>query len=121
MTRCRLYAPLLALFGVSTVAGTLVGCRGETVAPEPLTMAHVIDLAESGASAEDIIREIDETRAIYILSADDVIRLHDAGVDSRVIDHMLETHRTDLRRRAEAGAPPPPAGPPPGTVWWFSW
>ena len=70
--------------------------------PEPFTETEIIRMTKEGKPAEEIIQKIQESRTIYIMDAKDVIKLHENGVDDRVIDFMLETQKLDIERRASS-------------------
>jgi hypothetical protein len=83
-------------FLLPLVVSTIVGCasgsaqRGE--APhEGLLPQTIIDLTRQGMPPETINAQIDETHSVYILNTAEVARLQAAGVDNRVIDHMMAT------------------------------
>lgn len=95
------------------------GCRYYQVPPPaPLTLEQIISMAQEGRTPDEIIAEIDKSRTLYELSAEDVIRLSDGGVDSRVIDYMLETHRRFLKRRYDPYWYPYYPYPP---GWYYCW
>ncbi len=73
------------------------GCRS-LPPPDPLTTQEVIALSVEGAAPEEIIREINDSRTVYVLRARDVKDLLERGVDERVVDHMLETRIRDVER-----------------------
>ena len=76
-----------------------VGCHREYIVREPVTAEQIIELTRQGHSPEEIIRKIDRSRTIYVMDSQDIVNLSKKGVDQKVIDHMMETHRRDLRRR----------------------
>ena len=82
----------------------LVGCHRELVVLDPLTAEEVIELAHQGKPSAEIIQKIEKSHTVYIMDSEDVVKLHEAGVEAEVIDHMLETYRRDLERRAQAEA-----------------
>jgi hypothetical protein len=68
-----------------------VGCATPR-RPAPLATADIIAMTKAGMTDEEIMRRIDETRSVFRLSSDDVVRLRNDGVSGRVIDYMLETY-----------------------------
>ena len=67
----------------------------QAVFQEPVTLEHIILLAEGGLSDETIIAFL-ETRPLgFVLSAEDIVRLRQAGVSERVIRYLLQ--RTPAR------------------------
>jgi hypothetical protein len=85
------------------ILGSLLLTACVTTPPPPLTQAAVIAMARAGTTDAEIIRQINQTRTVFSLSADDVVRLRDAGVHEPVVDYMLETYQravlAEQRRR----------------------
>jgi hypothetical protein len=52
-------------------------------------------LAKSGLDDDAIIAQIVNSQAVYHLSADDIIALHNEGVSQKVIDFMIKTQNTN--------------------------
>ena len=99
---------------VSLLLMPLVACHRHYVVREALTAQQIIEWSQQGVAPEEIIRKIDESGTVYILDSRDVVNLTEKGVDSRVIDRMMETQRRDIRRRYDYHRhyyyyyPPPP-------------
>lgn len=68
-----------------------VGCAASRPGAAPLYQTDVISLTKVGATDEEIMRRIDETRTVFDLSADDVVLLRKEGVSDRVVTYMLDT------------------------------
>lgn len=68
------------------------GCARRAVRPPPTTQADIINMSKEGVSDEVIIRIIQNSRTVYRLTADDVVRLRNAGVSSAVINYMLDSY-----------------------------
>jgi hypothetical protein len=76
-----------------TVVVALALCGCATVPkPVPLTQADIISMTKAGMTDEEIIRRIDDTRTVFRLNSDDVVRLRNEGVSDRVVTYMLETY-----------------------------
>jgi hypothetical protein len=66
-----------------------------------LTVAEIIRMSKEGVPPEEIIQKMRESRTIYVgMDAADVVKLHENGVDDKVINYMLETEKWDRERRA---------------------
>ncbi len=80
----------------------------QAVFQEPVTLEHIILLAEGGLSDETIIAFL-ETRPLgFVLSAEDIVRLRQAGVSERVIRYLLQrtpARPTDAMPDAMPGQP----------------
>lgn len=114
----RTLAPSLSVVSIVVL---ITGCRSyQVLPPEPVTLEQIISMSQEGRTPEEIIAEIEKSRTLYELSADDVMMLSEGGVDPRVIDHMLETHRRFLRSRWRYDPYWYPYYPyPPG--WYYCW
>ena len=97
---------------------------------QPLGVADVKALTQSGISDDVIISQIRNLRTVYHLSAADIIDLRDAGVSNRVIDFMINTPgiygaapAPQVNTVVVAQPPPPPpvetvvVAPGPDYVW----
>jgi hypothetical protein len=89
------YALLLAALGLGGCAS--VGANR----PPQLTVQEVIQLSRDRVPAEEIIRRMNESGAVYRLPASELAKLHGQGVPDRVIDYMNQTH-IEAARRDEA-------------------
>lgn len=76
------------------------GCYRPYIVREALKAEEIVELSSSGKTPEEIIQRIDETGTIYLLDTEDIIELHEEGVDTRVIEYMRRTREIDLERRA---------------------
>ena len=87
----------------------LGGCSNLQRRPAP-SVERIVEMSQEGRPAEEIIRELQETRAVYPLTASQIIALHDQGVADPVLDYMQNAYaasiRWDARMRYE------------GTYWW---
>lgn len=86
---------------------------------QPLAVADVKALAQTGVSDDVIISQIRNSRTVYHLSSADIIDLHKSGVSENVINFMINTPTT-IGQSVSAPATPQPApsvvyvsGPPP--------
>lgn len=102
--------------GLGAIAGTLVGAgmdendrrnqeriAAATAPPptQPLSVADVVQMAQSGVGDEVVVSSIRSSRTVFNLSAADVVSLHQQGVSDRVIQEMLD----NARRPAVAARP----------------
>ncbi len=82
-----------------TVALLVSGCATTAVKlPEAPTVEEVVKLSQAGVPPDEIIRRMHEARAVYLLPASELAKLHDQGVSDRVIDYMNQTHLEAVRR-----------------------
>jgi len=84
--------------------GLLAGCAGMQRRPPP-TLEQVVEMSQAGKPAEAIIRELQDTRAVYPLTGSQIARLHEQGVPDAVLDYLqnayTESIRWDARLRYE--------------------
>lgn len=79
-----------------------------------MTIDKVIEMSNSGLSSETIINAIISSGGEYNLSADDVLRLNEAGVDEDVINFMLRTRPISSSESQESDAMEPGQPEQPG-------
>ena len=84
MTRF-LYMSLLALLVMSCATH-------RPPPPPPLTQADVISMVKMSVPDEEIMRRIDDTRTVFRLSSEDVVRLRTEGLSDRLVSFMLDTY-----------------------------
>ena len=91
---------LLQLFRSACVifSTLVVGACATVQGPPPPTPDEIVALARSGAPAQEIIRRIQESGAVYPLSASQLARLRVQGVPDEVIDYMNRTYLDEVRR-----------------------
>lgn len=133
-----------ALIGAAagTVLGALVGHSADeaqaarerqayvAVPPPPaasLSTEDIKSMSRAGLKEDTIIAQIIASHAVYHLSANEIIDLHNAGVSQKVIDYMINTPTTAPVDNpvpvATTTAPPAPVAetvvvaPGPGYVW----
>jgi hypothetical protein len=91
--------PVSAARGARVIFFTLALAGCATVQrPPPPSPEDVVALARSGASAQDIIQRMQESGAVYPLSASQLARLREQGVPDAVIDYMHRAYIDDVRR-----------------------
>jgi phage baseplate assembly protein W len=82
----------------------LAGCAGMPRRPPP-ALEQVVEMSQAGRPAEEILRELQDTRAVYPLTGSQIARLHDQGVADAVLDYLqnayAESIRWDARLRYE--------------------
>jgi phage baseplate assembly protein W len=74
----------------------LAGCAGMQRRPPP-TLAQVVEMSQAGKPAEEIIRELQDTRAVYPLTGSQIARLHDQGVPDTVLDYLQNAYAESIR------------------------
>jgi hypothetical protein len=108
----------VSLAVVAAVAGMMMGCEAPPRPPpppppqaalypsQPLGTADIKMLAKSGLSDEVIISQIRNSRAVFHLTAAEILDLKAAGVSEKVIDFMINTPSAYRPMRPP---PPPPS------------
>jgi hypothetical protein len=49
-------------------------------------------MVKMGVADDEIMRRIDETRSVFRLSSEDVVRLRNEGLSDRLVSFMLDTY-----------------------------
>lgn len=85
---------------------------------------EVIRMSQAGVNDDAIVEYVVHTAGRFVVTADDVIAMKNAGVSSRVIRVMVdESARRDVPQRASAGRPHEEEPMPPYLnfydPWWF--
>jgi hypothetical protein len=90
----------------------LGACAGFGKIPPAPTTVEIVQLAKDGVPAEEIIRRMEESRAVYRLSASELAELRAQGVPDKVINYMQQTYLAWVRDeewyRARSAWPPHP-------------
>jgi hypothetical protein len=63
-----------------------------------ITVPAVIQMSKDGLSSKDIINQIRQSHTAYNLKADQLVKLHEQGVQDSVINYMEET-KIDLAQQ----------------------
>ncbi|MEO8157684.1 MAG: hypothetical protein ABI648_07785 [Betaproteobacteria bacterium] len=101
--------PFLQVAVVLLVVSLSGGCAALQRRPPP-TIDQVVEMARSGKSADAIVRELQETRAVYPLTATQIVGLHDQGVPDAALDYMQNAYVESIRRDARMQYE--------GSFWW---
>jgi hypothetical protein len=102
---------------VVLIAAILFGaCASLGKIPPAPTTAEIVQLSKDGVPAGEIIRRIDESRAVYRLSASALAQLRAQGVSDEVINYMQQTYIASVRdeewyRARQLSVWPPYRGP----------
>jgi hypothetical protein len=76
-------------------------CAGLQHRPPP-SIDQIVEMANAGKPAEEIVRELQETRAVYPLTASQIIKLHEQGVPDAVLDYMQNAYADNIRWQARS-------------------
>ena len=100
-----------ALIGIANVflCLGLAGCAGLERRPPP-SIDQIVEMAKAGKPAEEMVRELQETRAVYPLTASQIVKLHEQGVPDAVLDYMQNAYAESIRWNARMQYE--------GTYWW---
>jgi hypothetical protein len=93
----RAYFPHLAAIFLGLAL--LNGCASPQRRPAP-TVEQIVEMAKAGKPAEEIVRQLQETYAVYPLTASQIVKLHDEGVPDTVLDYMQNAYADSIRRDA---------------------
>ncbi len=84
------------IVAVGLCLSLLGGCADLHRRPPP-SIDQIVDMAKAGEPAEEIVRELQETRAVYPLTASQIVRLHEQGVPDAVLDYMQNAYAENIR------------------------
>jgi hypothetical protein len=88
-----------ALFLAALMASPLLqGCAALS-GPPPLTRENVVAMAKAGESPQAMIDKLRDTGTVLPMSASEILRLHQAGVPSEVLDYLQVAQIAEARRR----------------------
>jgi hypothetical protein len=104
----RAYFPYLAAIFLGLVL--LSGCAALQRRPPP-SIEQIVEMAKAGKPAEEIVRELQETRAVYPLTASQIVKLHQQGVPEAVLDYMQNAYTESIRWNARMQYE--------STYWWY--
>lgn len=88
------------LAALTLAALVLAGCATAEPRPQPLTPQQIVFLAREGKSAQEIIRELERSRTVLLLSASEIVELHEAGVPREVLDHLQRVQIEEIGWRS---------------------
>lgn len=74
----------------------LGGCSGMQRRPPP-SLEQIVEMSNAGKPPEEIVRELQETRAVYALTGSQIARLHEQGVPDQVLDYMQNAYMDRVR------------------------
>jgi hypothetical protein len=66
-----------------------------------VTVPQIIEMTKAGASDQEIINEIQQSKTVYKLDGNQYARLRQTGVSDNVIDYMQETYTDEIQRRQD--------------------
>jgi hypothetical protein len=87
------------LVAIATFSVLMVGCATLGISrPKPVSVAQIVEMSKAGVPAQEIIREMRNSRTAYRLKASQLARLREQGVPDAVIDYMQQTYLDAVRR-----------------------
>jgi hypothetical protein len=82
---------------LGALLATLVGGCAARHPPRP-TLDEVVQMSKDGRPAEEIVRELQQSHAVYPLTASQILSLHENGVDVSVLDYLQSEYAASIRR-----------------------
>jgi hypothetical protein len=74
------------------------GCATPVQYPPAPTLEEIVSMSKAGTPPDEIIRKMQVAHAVYPLSAAELAKLHDQGVNDNVINYMQQTYLEQMRR-----------------------
>jgi hypothetical protein len=92
-----------AALWIASAIVALGGCATATEYPATpaynrYTLEQVVEWSKAGESAERIIARLEAARALYPMTASDIVRLEKEGVPVPVLNYILDTYVMRVRR-----------------------
>src|ERR1044072_2712959 len=91
----RRFHGVLVLLAVPLVLA-VAGCAGMDRRPPP-SLDQIVEMSKAGKPPEEIIRELQETRAVYPLTGSQIAKLHEQGVPPSVLDYLQNAYMDRVR------------------------
>lgn len=66
-----------------------------------VTVPEIIEMTKAGATDDQIINEIEQSKTVYKLDGNQYARLRQQGVSDKVIDYMQETYTNQIQGRQD--------------------
>ncbi len=85
------------------VASMLLQACAATPAREPLSLAEIVQMSESGKDAGQIVSLMQQTHSAYRVTGAQLARLRSEGVADPVLDYMLQSYLQAERDRPVEG------------------
>ena len=82
------------------LAAAIGGCASLEPLPPAPTVAEIVQMAQTGQSADAIIQRVQASRAVYQLPASELAKMREQGVPDKVIDYLQQSY-IDAVRYAE--------------------
>ena len=91
---------MTGVFLIALCLVSVAGCAGHQLFSNvpPVTYEEVIRLSKEKVPPDIIIKKIKDSRTVFRLNADEVAELLKEGVNSKVVDYMMETYIAQVRR-----------------------
>ena len=90
------HVPGLLVLPAVPVILALAGCAGMDRRPPP-SLDQIVEMSKAGKPPEEIVRELQETRAVYPLTGSQLASLHEEGVPDPVLDYMQNAYVDRVR------------------------
>ena len=94
--RFRGAARVAAVMATGVALMAAAGCASRPPAP---SLDEVVQMSSEGVADDQIILRMEESRAVYQLSASGIVDLQQKGVSTQVLDYMQEAYIRYVRRQ----------------------
>lgn len=88
---------VLAVFAAGVALAVMAGCVSHR--PPAPSLDDVVQMSAEGIADDQIILQMEESWAVYPLSASDIVDLRQKGVSTEVLDYMQEAYIRYVRRQ----------------------
>ncbi len=81
------------------LSGSCASVTGNGVSK--VTVPEIIEMTKAGATDQEIINEIQQSKTVYKLDGNAYARLRQIGVSNDVINYMQETYTDEIQKRQD--------------------
>lgn len=88
---------VFAVFAAGVALTILAGCASSR--PPAPSLDEIVHMSSEGVADDQIISQMQQSRAVYQLTASDIVDLRQKGVSTGVLDYMHEVYISHVRRQ----------------------
>jgi hypothetical protein len=82
---------------LAALALSFAGCSTLSNRPPPPTLDELVQMSRDGVPADEIIRRLEQSHAVYRLSGSQLAKLHEQGLPEPVLDYLQQSYIDSVR------------------------
>ncbi len=90
-------ARAFAVFAAGVALTVMAGCASNR--PPAPSLDEIVQMSSENVADDQIISQMQQSRAVYQLTASDIVDLRQKGVSTSVLDYMHEAYISHVRRQ----------------------